>query len=103
MSPTEYLIIFESIIYGIVVAQIIIGWGRMIQQRGTYKHYWAHTLFTVLFFLVAVQNFYSAQDFATYEFVFNSLSFLGFVIIAPTVVSVIIFLVIPENLKMGRF
>jgi hypothetical protein len=99
MTSTEYLIIFESLIYGIVVTQIILGWGKMIQHRREFKVYWAYIGFTIAMFLTAVQNFYSSQDAAHYSLVFNSLTFLIFVLMQPTVISIITGIIMPDSFE----
>lgn len=57
MDRTEYYHVFASLFYALVVAEILIGWNRMIAVRKTIKLYWAHLCFTVLYFFMLMADY----------------------------------------------
>ena len=57
-SHVEYLIVFNAILYGYVVAEYFVGWGSLIRNRNSYKIYWQHILWTLFAFMVLIQNWW---------------------------------------------
>ncbi len=61
MPTSEYFLVFESIIFGLIVAQVLIGWNQMIALSGKYDFSWIQFFCTTAIFLAAIQNYYVGQ------------------------------------------
>lgn len=57
-SHIEYLIIFNTIIFGVVASEYFAGWGSMVRYRETIKYSRIQFLWTVFSFLTLIQNWY---------------------------------------------
>lgn len=57
-SHIEYLIIFNTIIFGVVASEYFAGWGSMLRYRSTVKFSLIQFLWTVFSFLTLIQNWY---------------------------------------------
>ena len=99
MNQVEFLVIFETILYGAIVTQLIYGWSQLVLKRGEYKPYWLHYLMTIILFLNTVQNYYQTGDLENYNLVSGSLSFLFVIVTTPTLLSISCFILIPGDLS----
>ena len=97
MSIREYIHVFESILIAAIVTQILVGWSKMIVQRGTYKIYWLHLLITVNTLILLVQRYYSYRTFFNHELLINSLTFLVIIIIPLSLVFMSVFVLFPKS------
>lgn len=57
-SHVEYLIIFNTIIFGVVASEYFAGWGSMVRYRESIKFSLIQFLWTVFSFLTLIQNWY---------------------------------------------
>lgn len=57
-THTEYLTVFNAIIFGYVGAEYFQGWGAIIRNRRNIKAYWQHLLWTVFAFVMFIQNWW---------------------------------------------
>ena len=97
MQEQEYFHVFEAILYAAIITQFLVGWSKMIVERGSYKIYWVHILLTIDLFLFVVQRYYSFRSLNHYELVTNSFSFLIVVIVAPALVFISAFIMFPNT------
>lgn len=97
LQAKEYFYVFETILLGIGVTQLLIGWGKLISKRDKIKFYWAHIIITIVFLLMIVQRVYVRQDLGQFDFINNSLSFLIFIVVPPSIVLFIIYIFLPDN------
>src|SRR4051812_7211747 len=58
-SRIEYLSVFVALLYGFVVAEYFLGWGKMFRKRESIIYSYEHIAWTIIFFLVIVMNYYS--------------------------------------------
>lgn len=58
LSHTEYLIVFNTVLFGVIASEFFSGWGSMLRYRETVKIYWPHFFFTIFAFLTFIQNWY---------------------------------------------
>lgn len=66
MSEFEYLLAFESILYGLLVAKFLERWNILLANRKSIEFYWPHTLLSasVLFATIArFKNRFFSPDF----------------------------------------
>ena len=96
-AEKEYFHFFESILYGLAVTQLLVGWARLIAKYGSYKGYWAHVMFTALLLLTIVQRFFVRGDLAQFNGIETSLEFFLKIMVSPLLVFVTIFLFLPER------
>ncbi len=59
MSRFEYFLAFETILYGLIMAHIVVGLSQMIYHRHTIKFYWGHTLGCIINFFAVILTYYS--------------------------------------------
>lgn len=59
MKEFEYLLAFESILYGLLVTKFLDGWNTLLVHRKEIKFYWPHTLLSISLFLGTVGRFKS--------------------------------------------
>lgn len=57
-SHIEYLIVFNTIIFGLVASEFFTGWGSMLRYRFNVKTYWLHFVWTIYAFFLIIQNWY---------------------------------------------
>lgn len=57
-THTEYLTVFNAIIFGYVGAEYFQGWGTLIRNRNEIKSYWQHILWTIFAFTMFIQNWW---------------------------------------------
>ncbi|MDW3193761.1 MAG: hypothetical protein R8G66_15425 [Cytophagales bacterium] len=98
MSKFEYLMAFETILYGLVLAHCVEGFGKMIFHRKTIQFYWAHVLAFVTIFIVVIQTYYTLF-WVPAETVTSAWSFLVLRILPLTLLSVATYQIIPEKYK----
>lgn len=98
MSKFEYLMAFETILYGLVLAHCVEGFGKMIFHRKTIQFYWAHVLAFVTIFIVVIQTYYTLF-WVPAETVTSAWSFLVLRILPLTLLSVATYQIIPERYK----
>ena len=58
LSHTEYLVVFNTIIFGVVASEFFGGWGAMLRHRSQIKLSFIHFSWTVFAFLNLIQNWY---------------------------------------------
>ena len=97
MTEKEYLLIFEVIIYAGIITQFLLGWSKMIKERGHYKVYWLHLLLTINVFLATVQMYYARKSLDHFEKITNSFTFIIFGLIPLASVFMITFLIFPKT------
>ncbi|WP_040496986.1 hypothetical protein [Fulvivirga imtechensis] len=57
-THTEYLTVFNAIIFGYVGAEYFQGWGSIIRNRKHIQSYWQHLLWTIFAFVMFIQNWW---------------------------------------------
>lgn len=57
-THTEYLTVFNAIIFGYVGAEYFQGWGVLIRNRKHLTIYWPHILWTIFSFTLFIQNWW---------------------------------------------
>lgn len=58
LSHTEYLVVFNTIIFGVVASEFFAGWGTMLRHRSQIKLSLIHLAWTIFAFLTLIQNWY---------------------------------------------
>jgi len=83
MNRSEYFYVFEAIIYGLALAELLNGLNKMISQRKTIKVYWAHLVIVLVYIELLVTQY--AWEFyrSTFDLIDSAMTFLIFVVIFP--------------------
>lgn len=58
LSHTEYLVVFNTIIFGVVASEFFGGWGAILRHREKINFSIIHFMWTVFAFLTLIQNWY---------------------------------------------
>ncbi len=103
MSTEEYFHVFESILYAAIVTQMLVGWSKMIVEKGTYRFYWVHFLMSVDFLLFMVQRYYSFRNMSHFVDITNSLSFTIVLLLPPAAGFVTAFILFPKSMAGTDF
>jgi hypothetical protein len=59
MSQIEYYQVLKSIIYALMLTNILNGWNKMFWEYKTITIYWAHLLLMIALFLLIILKFYN--------------------------------------------
>lgn len=97
MTVAEYFLVFESIFFGLIIAQVLMGWNNMIANSEHFEFDWLHFLCTLAIFLAAIQNYYIGQvnlsaPKTILEFMFRN-------IFAPAALYIAAFQLFPQNIN----
>ena len=63
MTQFEFISVFVSILVAIAVTEILMGWGKLLRHRGEARVYWVHIVWTLLFLLLMVWDWYTLLHF----------------------------------------
>ena len=99
MSLNEYILSFESILYGLVVSKILVEWNKMLKGKKPVRHYWAYYLLTVDIFLHIIHYFFINFDFERYQAFTNPQSFLVHAVLPPVLFTFMTYQMFPSELK----
>ena len=83
MNRSEYYYVFEAIIYGLALTELLTGLNRMIIFRKTIKVYWAHLLLVFIYIELLISQY--AWEFYrnTFDLIDSAITFFIFVVIYP--------------------
>lgn len=65
MDPFEYVVVLTSLIIGLGIAQILTGFADVLSNLKNTKIYLPHILFTVVIFLLLIQEWWINYQYAT--------------------------------------
>lgn len=83
MNRNEYFFVFEAIIYGLALAEMLTGLNKMIEARKTIKIYWAHLTFVLMYILILITNYCWQFYRNPFDLVDTPFTFIIFVAIYP--------------------
>jgi uncharacterized membrane protein YhdT len=101
MSSAEYILAFESILYGLIVSRILVKWNYMIQDDPPKRQYWAFWLFTVTVFLLIIYV-YAVNGMNMdrhYQLMDSPKSFLFYAVLPPALFTFIVYQMFPREFK----
>lgn len=98
MSRFEYFLAFETILYGLVLAHIVMGFSKMIYHRKTIRFYWGHVLACIAVFFVVIQTYYSLF-WVPDDTVINTWTFFFLRILPLTLLYIMVYQIIPEDVE----
>jgi hypothetical protein len=83
MNRSEYFYVFEAIIYGLALTELLTGLNRMIIFRKTIKIYWVHLVLVFVYVELLISQY--AWEFYrnTFDLIDSAMKFLIFVVIFP--------------------
>lgn len=96
MSEDEYMLAFESILYGLIVSRILVKWSEMAKDKPK-SIYWGYILLTVNVFLLIVNIFWANRLPEHYEAVTNPLMFLLVVVVPPSLFTFMTYQMFPDE------
>jgi hypothetical protein len=76
MSVQEHFHVFETLLFGLAIAHLMIGVGKMIDHQETIKTYWMHSLTVISLFLIVVQAYFINYQHPLYEMLEFNYQFL---------------------------
>ncbi|HEU5290665.1 MAG TPA: hypothetical protein VFU05_08500 [Cyclobacteriaceae bacterium] len=83
MNRNEYFYVFEAIIYGLALTEILTGLNRMIIFRKAIKVYWVHLALVFVYIELLVSQYAWEFYMNTFDLIDSAMTFLIFVVIFP--------------------
>lgn len=103
MSKAEYFAVFESLLYGLALAHILVSFSKMIMHRRSIKLYWVHLTFVFAGILGLAQRYYSGYHGPEYEHVNSPWTFFLLIMLPMAVYFVLAYQFFPETIKDTNF
>lgn len=99
MTKVEYYAMFESLLYGLALAHILVVCSKMIANRKTIKFYWAHFLLVSAGLFVIAQRYYAGYDAVEYAHVGSAVEFLFLIMLPMALFFVLAYQIFPEKIE----
>ncbi len=100
LSHIEYLIVFNTILFGVVASEFFTGWGNMLRYRDSIKFNLLHFLWTLFAFFTLIQNWYGIWPRT--KFINDSIIYF-FYSLVPMFIFHLITVALFPNLKEGKY
>lgn len=100
LSHIEYLIVFNTILFGVVASEFFTGWGNMLRFRDQVKFNLLHFMWTLFAFLTLIQNWYGIWPRTRF---LNDNIVYFFYSLVPMFVFHLITVALFPNIKEGKF
>ena len=81
MSKIEYFHVFESIIYGLICSNLLLGFSRLISSGKELKLYWNHLMVCIILFIVVINNYYHGFSSPIFSQVTSGKTFFFYVVL----------------------
>jgi hypothetical protein len=94
VSRFEYLSVLISIVIALGISEMVSSWGRLLRHRVSVRHYWVHSLWSLLILMMMVEFWWGFWQFR----VVDEWSFVGLVaVLAEVLVMVLAALVLTPS------
>lgn len=103
MGKFEYFVVFESLLYGLALAHILVSISEMIANRKSIKLYWPHLALLTSGILVLPQRYYAGFKSTTYEMISSSWEFFFILLMPMSLYFIVAYLLFPSNIKGTDF
>ncbi|HAS34860.1 MAG TPA: hypothetical protein DCS15_00130 [Flavobacteriales bacterium] len=98
MSIIEFYLIFESILYGLIVTQFFLDWNKLIFSAKNLKIYWSHLLLSLtIFFQVLLRLNGRLKTLDQLEQINSSFIFLLETTMGPALLYLITYQIFPQR------
>ncbi len=98
MSIIEFYLIFESILYGLIVTQFFLDWNKLIFSAKNLKIYWSHLLLSLtIFFQVLLRFNGRLKTLDQLEQINSSFIFLLETTMGPALLYLITYQIFPQR------
>lgn len=98
MQNTDYILAFESILYGLIVSKILVKWSEMIREKSK-AVYWAYPLLTINVFLLVVHVFWANSEGQHFDVIETPLDFLLRIVAPPALFTFMTYEMFPSRFK----
>lgn len=99
MSRFEYLSVLLSIVIALGISEMVSSWGRLLRHRAKVRHYWVHSLWSLLIITMMIQFWWGFWEFR----VVDDWSFVGLIaVLAEALVMVLAALVLTPSEPVGE-
>lgn len=95
----EYLLVFNTVVFGVVATEFFTGWGNMLRNREQVKFHPLHFGWTVFMFLTFIQNWYGIWPRT--RFINDNFLFFGYSLV-PMIIYHLITVALFPNFKKGE-
>ncbi len=99
MTNEEYILAFESILYGLIISRILVKWNYMIQDDQPKKQYWAFWTFSLAIFLLIIYVFITNKIYDHYQNMVDEKTFLLYAVFPPSLFTIIVYQMFPKEFK----
>ncbi len=100
MSQFEYVSVLVSIVLGLGIAEIIISWARLLQNRENVQFYWLHGFWSAFTLFLIVQFWWGFWNYRTLEK--WSLTSLAFLVLETITLVLCVIVISPTRIFAGE-
>jgi len=103
MSKEEYFAVFESLLYGLALAHILVSISRMVAHRKSIKLYWVHLALLIAGILVLPQRYFAGFHAEEYQHVNSAAAFFFLLMMPMGLYFIIAYQIFPEKIEGTDF
>ena len=103
MSKAEYFAVFESLLYGLALAHILVSISQVIVNREKIKLYWLHIILVIAAILGMIQRYYSGYHGSEYEHVNTAWEFFFLIFLPMGLYFILAYQMFPKKIEEADF
>ncbi len=99
MSVQEHFHVFETLLYGLAIAHILIGLSKMLDHRKTIRFYWLHLLMVLTILMTISHRYFIAFEAPSFAAIHYAYEFLLLIFLPLTCLFFITYQLIPNKVE----
>ncbi len=103
MSSQEHFHVFETLLYGLAIAHILIGVSKMTDHRRTIRFYWLHGLTVLTLLLTILHRYFIAFNAPSFKSIHYAYEFLFLLFLPLSTLFFSAYHIIPSKVKNTDF
>ena len=103
MSVQEHFHVFETLLYSLAIAHILIGLSKMLDHKKTIRFYWLHLLTVLTVLLVILHRYFIAFESPVFASIEYTYEFLLLIFLPLTCLFFISYQIIPGKVRKVDF
>lgn len=103
MSIQEHFHVFETLLYGLAIAHILIGLSKMMDHIRTIRFYWLHLLTVITVLMMIVHRYFIAFNSPSFAAIQYAYEFLLLIFLPLSCIFFLTYQIIPSKVKGVNF
>ena len=103
MSKAEYFVVFESLLYGLALAHILVSFSKMIMHWKSIQAYWLHLILVGAATLGLIQRYYSGYHGHDYQHIGTAWEFFFLIFLPMAAYFLLAYQLFPNKIKKANF